>query len=151
MSKAKPFWVREATHRDRFALLDLSGDYFREAALPIPFDPAHVSMTICEFTSAPDRLALVLEISGRVSGFLFAGIYISPLAPVLVAQELAWWVDPGARGRSARAMIPAYEAWARSQGCNLISVAGRCDPRLARFYRANGYAPIEDHFMKELS
>ena len=47
-------------------------------------------------------------------------------------------------------MIAAYEAWARAQGCAAAGQACLDDPRVARFYGAAGFAPVESKFLKIL-
>lgn len=144
--------IRAASELERFAIVGLGPRFLAEADLPLPFDAAHVSLTVADYIAAPDKLALVAVGPRGVSGALLASCSVSPLAPVRLAQELAWWVDPQARGRAAFRMLDAYEQWAREQGCALIGMAGRGDARLSRLYRARGFASTnEDHFLKVLN
>lgn len=142
--------LREARTGERFQILGLARNYWSVAGLPFEFDPAHVSMTVADYIDDPEKLALVLVGRAGVVGALLASVMVSPIAPVRIATELAWWVDPEARGRASLKMLPAYEAWAAEKGCQMIGIAGRGDPRLARVYKGRGFASHEDHYLKVL-
>lgn len=142
--------VRAARPEDRFAVLRMCRDFHAASRIPFAFDPAHASMTAADYIADPRKLCLVLECAGRLGGVLAAVKSTSPLAPVLISQELVFWIDPPFRGRSAFAMIAAYEDWARSEGCAAAGLAGLDDPRIARLFGAAGFAPMENQFLKLL-
>ncbi|WP_370878732.1 GNAT family N-acetyltransferase [Phyllobacterium ifriqiyense] len=100
--------------------------------------------------SNPAMLCLVLDDSGP-QGVLAAQSGTLPLAPVKVASELIWWIEPAYRGRSAVAMLDAYEEWAREQGCVFVNMVGLgADPLTTRLYERRGYSATERHFMKSI-
>ena len=98
-------------------------DFVRASGLPLPFDAAWADSSLAGHMAQPDRLALVLELEGCTCGMLCAAQVQSPLAPIRVASELVFWIDQPARGPWAKPMIQAYEAWAKEQGCSLVSLA----------------------------
>jgi len=142
--------VRLACPKERFAVLSLARDFHAASGIPFNFDPAHASRAAQEYIEDPDRLCLVLEVNGALRGVLAASWAVSPLAPVKIAQELIFWVDPAHRGRSARRMLADYEKWAVAQGCAAAGLAGLNDPLVARFFGAAGFGLIENKFLKIL-
>ena len=113
----RPPIVRPARPDERFAVLALCRDFHAASGIPFEFDPAHASRAAQNHIACPHKLCLVLEAQGALRGVLAASVAISPLAPVRIAQELVFWVDPAHRGRAPLGMIRAYEEWARAEGC----------------------------------
>lgn len=142
--------VRPARWNERFAVLSLARDFHAASGIPFPFDPAHASQTAQRFIEDPDKLCLVLEVSGALRGVLAASWACSPLAPVRLAEEVIFWLDPQHRGSAARKMLAAYEEWARGQLCDAAGLAALNDPRVARFFGAAGFKPVENKFLKIL-
>lgn len=142
--------IRLASDDDRPQMLRMARDFVSASGLDLPFHAAYVSQSLAAQISAPDRLALVLDLDGVVQGMLCAAHAQSPLAPVRVATELVFWVDPIARGPWAKEMIARYETWARSECCQMISLATIGDRGADLLYRRAGYQPAERHFMKAL-
>ncbi|MFW8636714.1 GNAT family N-acetyltransferase [Cribrihabitans pelagius] len=142
--------IRPARWNERFAVLKLARDFHAASGIPFPFDPAHASQTAQSFIEDPDKLCLVLEVSGALRGVLAASWAVSPLAPVRLAQEVIFWLDPQHRGSAARKMLSAYEEWARGQQCDAAGLAALNDPRVSRFFGAAGFKPVENKFLKIL-
>ena len=140
--------VRPARPDERFAVLALCKRFHAASGIPFAFDPAHASRAVQEHIECPRKLCLILDANGAQRGVLAASASISPLAPVKIAQEIVFWVDPGHRGRAAFKMLDAYEAWARREGCAGAGLSGLNDPRVSRFFRASGYALTENKFLK---
>lgn len=142
--------IRLATEADRPGMVRMGRDFVRAAGLALPFDAGWAERSLAGHMAQADRLAIVLEVEGAVCGMLCAAQVLSPLSPVRVASELVFWIDPPQRGRWARQMIGAYEAWARDQGCALASLATVGARRADALYRRCGFEPAEQHFMKAL-
>jgi GNAT superfamily N-acetyltransferase len=128
--------VRSAEMSDRFAMLRLGRDFLEASGLPLPFDPVHAEACVKAHIADADKLALVLD-EGTPRGVLLAHVQPCLLAPVRMACELIWWIDPERRGRG-RMMLRAYEAWAETQGADLICLSAYGE-RAARLYPALGY------------
>jgi GNAT superfamily N-acetyltransferase len=128
----------------------MARDFHAAASMPVAFDAAYAAAVASAYIADGDKLCLVLNRDG-VAGVLAAHVYQHPLAPVLAADELMWWIDPAHRGRGALAMLAAYEDWARGKGCALIGMATPPDDeRAAAIYRRTGYAPAGAHFFKTI-
>ena len=140
--------IRPARPEERFAVLGLARDFHAASGLPFAFDPAHASRAAQDHIEDPRKLCLILEVRGAVRGVLAASWAVSPLAPVRVAQELVFWIDPAHRGRAALGMIGAYEDWARAEGCAAAGLSSLDDPRVARLFSFAGFNPAENKFLK---
>lgn len=142
--------IRHATLADRFAILRMGRDFINTLGL-LPFDAPYVERTVKDYILADDKLCLVYAPKDVPQGFLMAHSGPHPFWPVLVAQELAWWVSPDHRGRAALRLLDAYEQWAADKGCALVGMAHLGDERLSRLYDRRGYAKTETAFLKRLS
>lgn len=142
--------LRRAREADRFEVTALARRFHSSSGVPFEFDAAHASMTVAAYISTPRHLCLVNEVDGALRGVLAAQASISPLAPVLIAQELVFWIDPEWRGDAARKMIAAYEKWAASEGCVFAGLSGLNDPLVARFFRRAGFDQAENKFLKKV-
>jgi GNAT superfamily N-acetyltransferase len=144
--------IRQAIASDKAAVVRMSKAFHTAAQLPFAFSAATTSMLFDACLHDEDRLCLIDERDGAPVGMLAAYAACHMLAPVKVANEIAWWVEPQHRGRSAVAMLRAYEQWAQQRGCVLIHMVGLgADPVTTKLYERQGYLAAERHFMKPLS
>lgn len=115
-----------------------------------PFDPAYAERLFLEHLQ-PRRLCLVLVDRGVARGVLMARAVEHDFGPVMIARETLWFIEPRFRGRSALAMLDAYEAWARGQGCRFTGMAGMgADPAVGLLYRRRHYRVAETYYIKAL-
>ncbi|HWJ89100.1 MAG TPA: GNAT family N-acetyltransferase [Pelagibacterium sp.] len=142
--------VRFAEPADRFQIVRLLRDAHSAAASsPVPFSAPHAMALTDRHIAGGDLLALVL--GNPAKGVLLASAQDHPFGGAKYAMETAWWIAPDARGRSAMAMLAAYEEWARDRGCAFCQMAALVSfPQAARLYERRGYSPVETHFMKPL-
>ncbi|TYB83974.1 GNAT family N-acetyltransferase [Oceaniovalibus sp. ACAM 378] len=142
--------IRRAVAGDILAMVRMAGDFIASADLAIPFDPDYLTASLRAHLAATDRLALVLDRNGAARGMLCAAASRSPLAPVAVATELAFWIDPDCRGRAALELLHQYIAWARDLGCSHASMMALPGRSLERLYGAAGFLPAEMTYSKVL-
>jgi GNAT superfamily N-acetyltransferase len=143
--------IRRARKEDKSRVLIMAMDFHIASGMPFAFSAAHASLLFDACLSDPDRLCLVLDENGP-QGVLAAQAGELPLAPVKAASELIWWIEPQSRGRSALAMLDAYEQWAKERGCIYANMVGLgFDPVTTRLYERRGYVAAESHFMKALT
>lgn len=120
-------------------------DFHRQARLPFPASAAWADTLYRSCVTDDDRLALIHE-SGH--GILLAVAAPSLLGPFIQAHEIAWWVDPDHRGRSA-AMVGGYEEWAKLKGAKLVGMVSLDGmPALDQLYTRLGYVKLEQHWVK---
>ena len=142
--------VRLATPDDRVQVVRLLRDAHAAAtSMPVPFSAPHAMALADRHIAGGDLLALVL--GDPANGVLLASAQDHPFGGAKYAMETAWWIAPDARGRSAMAMLAAYERWARDQGCAFCQMAALVSfPQAGRLYERRGYTAVETHFMKPL-
>jgi hypothetical protein len=129
----------------------LAAGFAGSAGFSCPFVPAYAERLFVSHLEMMNACCLALDVAGVAQGLLLAMAYQHRFGPVWLACETVWWIDPAHRGRSAIAMLDAYEAWAGSKGCVFAGMAGMGeDPDVAKLYLRRGYAAAEKHFLKAL-
>lgn len=84
----------------------------------------------------------------RPGGILLAQVGQSLLGPFLAAQEIAWWVEPDARGIGT-GMLREYEEWAIRKGAKAIKMASLAVfPETEKIYERLGYERLETSWVK---
>lgn len=144
--------IRPATWADRDALLPMAERFHAASPMAdtLPFDPRAAAESIAVALTSPGSLVLVLDLGNGPCGCLAAQLLPWPFGNSLVAKEVLFWVDPGARGRWALAMLAEYEAWARRNGAALAGVSGFAGTGADALYRRAGFAPGETVLHKGL-
>lgn len=144
--------VRHPLPAERFACVRLLRDAHAAGGLPFRFSAPHAMALVDKHMIDPDRLGLVMSDGAGPVGILLASAQEHPFAAVRYAFETVWWIDPGARGQGAGAMLDAYEAWAAKRGCLFAGLAALASfPRAGIIYRRRGYRETETHFLKPLA
>src|SRR5688572_6291922 len=81
-------------------------------------------------------------LAGLVAPFTFG--------TALMATEVAWWVEPDARGKNVGAeLMDAFEFWAKKVGCSLVIVSS-IDDKVGKYYEKRGYKLHERAYLKEV-
>lgn len=88
----------------------------------------------------------VLGDGDSVAGMLLAAASESPIAPVLVSQEIALWIEPGRRGRGLQDLLSHYRKWAADLGVHYVGLSTFYNPRTTRIFDRLGFQPVETHF-----
>jgi GNAT superfamily N-acetyltransferase len=114
-------------------------------------DEAHVYDLILTFRSR-DRVIFLLREEDKIVGYLAAAASPHPLFPAIkTAAQWGWYVAPEHRKEASWSLIDAYEQWAETIGCNLITLANYNTPKLSEAYEARGFVHVEQSFIKELA
>lgn len=130
--------VRDATLDDLPRLVEMGERFFQfsEFARTVSYDPDSVTHLLERLMVAADGMVLVAERDSQVVGALVATL--APLwfnSEVLVATELAWWVEPGERkGSTGLRMYWHMQDWAIERGATLVAMSDLV---------INGQAPAE--------
>ncbi len=110
--------------------------------------PEQIAATIAQLLSSPNGTILVSDDDGHITGMIGVLIFDHPFSGERTASDVAWWVDPEARGHGIR-LLHAAEEWARENGAkNMVMVAP--DTRVGGIYARLGYTPIELSYQKGL-
>lgn len=143
--------IRLAVENDRMTVIAMAKSFHAASGLPFPFSAPMADRIFRMALGSKDALCLVLDVDGKARGVLAAEAQMHRFAPVMMAFELIFWIEPDQRGQNGIPMLDAYEAWARGKGCmfaNMVGLGG--DPTTTKFYERRGYHAIERQFMKPL-
>ena len=142
--------IRAAVMSDLLAVERMVLAFADAAEQPLPrerYARAHLGAVLAALIDSRDGYAAVLDLGGAVRGVLLARVSLATLAPVRVADEIAWWIDPPARGGWGVAMLACYEAWAREAGAEVIGLT-TLDDRAASLYERAGFRRAELRYAK---
>jgi GNAT superfamily N-acetyltransferase len=99
---------------------------------------------------------LVADQDGVVVGMLFgvvSGFWFAPRS--LWATELAWWVEPAARGGTAGIrLVTAFQDWARDKGAKVVAMSSLHldhDNRVSSVLQRMGFEQSEHTYIKRIS
>ena len=147
--------IRNASTVDMVRLIEM-GRTFHAATdsndLP-EFDVDSFVQTASWMIASPIAALLVLD-DGRVRGMAGGMVYPAWFnLSALMAQEIFWWVDVEGRGSQAVELRRNFETRMKELGAGnlaMLSLAGMRDETMERFYRREGYRPMENLFIKRL-
>lgn len=142
--------IRQATLEDVPALVAMGGRFIAGSTYAgrLGDSPEARASLMCRLIEDDAGLLLVLDRDGP-RGMIGMVLYPHPISGETVAGELFWWVEETERGRGV-ALLTRAEAWAREHGASKVQMIAPND-RVARFYQARGYAPLEQVLQKELA
>lgn len=127
----------------------LAGLVCEFAAEVLPDRRPHVptiARTLAALIDNPRGYVAILD-DGAASGLL-AGIAAPSIwAPVLVAEELIWWIAPRRRGRFAGVMLDHFEAWAAAIGAGATGLS-HTGKSAAALYERRGYERAETKYLR---
>lgn len=120
----------------------------------IPYDADKVRAQLDAWIGADAVCVVVAEQDGAVIGGFVGVAYEHYFSRERTACDLALYVRPDRRGGlAAVALVRAFEAWAKAQGCPRVQLgisAGINPGRVEALYRRLGYAPFSVAMTKEV-
>jgi N-acetylglutamate synthase-like GNAT family acetyltransferase len=143
--------IRVATTEDVPRIVEMGMAFAEDSeyADKLPVTAAHLDAMAANLIDGPTSDVLVAEKQGRVVGMVALTVYRHPMTGLLVASELAWWVDADARGSLGVRLLRAAEAWARAHHAAHLTMIAPND-HVAKFYGAVGFQKAETVFEKRL-
>jgi hypothetical protein len=148
--------IRLANETDKVAIIRLlekshaSAGFNSPGGFSFPFDPAYAERLFI-MHMMPRRICMVHDVDDVPRGVLMAVVHEHPFGPVKIARETMWFIEREYRGLAAVKMLHGYEAWAHSEGCQFIGMAGMGeDPEVGRLYLRRGYQVAETHYLKAI-
>lgn len=124
--------IRPARVTDKPQLLAEARRFHATLRDALPFEDVAAARTL--HRAMEEGIALVLDLGG-VKGGLVAVLTHPPFSSALIAQEVAFWIAPEARGRWGVQLVRAYEDAARAKGAVLAALAALDDATVAVFRR----------------
>lgn len=138
--------MRIAELEDSLVILEMAEKFIAATEYSHWFDRATVSDLITSFINSPrDERIIILDDFGFIAGQATK----FPFGPELMASEVAWWIDPEARGENkGRKLMEAFEYWAKNVAkCKFISMTS-LDKNVEKIYKNKGYKLYERAYMK---
>lgn len=92
------------------------------------------------------KIVLLYEDVGLIAGAVTPCMF----GDLLVATEVAWWVEPEHRKSNiGRELLDAFEFWGQRVGCKLITLSS-LDESVGKYYEKRGYRLQEHAYVKEI-
>ena len=110
--------------------------------------PRQMEVLATAFVNDPDKVALIAVDANRVTGMILVLLHTHFLSGEQMAGEVAWWVEPDARGTGLR-LLRAAERWAREHGAVKFQMIAPT-PDVERIYQARHYAKVETTYQLTL-
>ena len=150
--------IRFPTEKDYFSVRSICYEFLKDTPYSSTgLDENKFDQLWREYTVRqpnPDRLILVDETDGKITGSIAALSVEFMLTRDRISSEVFWWVYPEFRKSSIGLKLKeAYEFWAQLVGCRFCQVAlhsGSKIESLTRLYRMHGYQEVERAFLKVL-
>jgi hypothetical protein len=148
--------IRNATEADVDTIVKMARHFiaFAPHATIAEYDDADIATAIR--ACMQHGVLLVADQDGVVVGMLFgvvSGFWFAPRS--LWATELAWWVEPAARGGTAGIrLVTAFQDWAREQGAKVVAMSSLHldhDNRVSSVLQRMGFAQSEHTYIKRIS
>lgn len=85
-------------------------------------------------------------------GFIAGVAARSPISELLIAEEVAWWVEPEWRNSTlGPKLLGAFEHWARQTGAHVLKMVAPAEfPAVGRYYKRIGMREAEANYFKRL-
>jgi len=102
-----------------------------------------MEVVLLEMMADPDAV-IIMHDGGVIGGHIMNPFFSHEWA----AQEMFWYAELG-----GGALLEAFEAWAYSEGAELVSMAGLGGPKektIRKLYERKGYEARETFFVKTL-
>lgn len=142
--------IREAVADDIDVLVTMSARFLTLVyAGKIPVHADVLRAVSLRLMTSPDAVVYVAEHDGAVIGMMGLMRYRHPMSGEATVSEVAWWMNPDARGAGVR-LFRAGEQWAKACGASLIQMIAP-SPEVERFYVRAGYEPVERIYQRRLS
>lgn len=145
--------IREADDADLNAIVAMGGRFLSSTSYKghIEDRPDVRARLADDLIRSPHSVILVAEQVGEMElmGFLALHLYRHPLSGQAFCTEIAWWVEPQARGRVGLQLLRRGEEWARIRGAEVIQMIAPT-PDVERLYERKGYQSIERSYQKAL-
>lgn len=147
--------IREATINDYEAIEDMGKKFYAEAdyekVYGIKPDPKSLMRFVVSFISDKNKVILIDENKGMLMGAMIPWFLNDSK---FIAQEMAWWVHPGQRGRKTGIMLfKAFEDWAKEKGAEVMimgAISFLNGQKVGKFYERQEMQEIETLYSRKL-
>ncbi|UXM94638.1 GNAT family N-acetyltransferase [Bartonella sp. HY329] len=143
--------IRLARIEDAGEIIALAKQFHEASRTTLPFSYRMADNLFAKCLDDFNHLCIILVKDDKIVGFLAAQCGYLHFSTDLVAQEIAWFIEPESRGLESLKMLNFYERWAVERGCKYASMVGLgYNPITEKLYQRRGYIAQERHFFKPL-
>lgn len=145
-----PHQVREATLADVPRVVEMAEHFLEDTAygqlLARPWTLEQLVHTVLEV-----GVILVVEVAGKLEGMIAIAAVPHPANGIVIAEELAWWVEPAWRSSTiGPRLLVAAELWTTSKRVSMLKMVAPHGSGVAGYYEHRGYVAVETAFVKKL-
>jgi GNAT superfamily N-acetyltransferase len=144
--------IRRATVYDLDRLIPLAEEFYSASKSLGNFKPYIFIAIWTSLMSGGIGTVFIAESENGIEGTLGATLVCNGYDDGSVAEERFWFVRKESRGVGLD-LYRAFERWAKEQGASEIQMVHLLDSmpeKLERFYRTEGYRPIETRWTRNL-
>lgn len=150
--------IREATEADIPRLIEMAVRFLLESRYGETFDNAATPDAIGRLVRQVLTFGTIFVAENDIGpgaqavvGMLAIVIVPHPLTGKNYADEIAWWVEPNARGGTiGPKMLRAAEQWATTNGANMVKMVAPSGTSVGEFYEKLGYEVVETAYIKTI-
>jgi GNAT superfamily N-acetyltransferase len=145
--------IRAATIQDVPELMDMGLRFVAQTAYADYLKPDKLTIfnTLTHLIESPNGIVLVNDDAGPLTGAILGALFPHFVTGEIVCGELAWWVEPEARGQTGTRLLHALEDAAKAKGAVRINVAQPPgNPGVGILCERRGYRPAELTYTKAL-
>lgn len=143
--------IREAHDGDTDRLVDMAQHFLLMTPYGRMLSPSREQLlTFVEMIRTMGGI-FVAERLARVVGMIGLVVLPHPIDGTLVAEEIAWWVEPAYRGGSiGPRLMTAAESWARQKNAAALKMVAPTGTTVGDFLTHRGYRAVETAYYKGL-
>jgi GNAT superfamily N-acetyltransferase len=146
--------VRDAGEADLARVFEMGVSFLVSApdyAAVVQWTPEKVEELTRWLTLVETNRVFVLEgADGAIVGMLAIALTPNLWGDGSIAEEVAWWVEPGHRGGAGLKLLGAGEEWARQQGALVLRMVAPRGSQIGTVYERRGYVPLESIYVLRL-
>src|SRR5579863_550318 len=144
--------IRELQIPELGKLTECAREFYASSRFLEEFDPARFRKIWTELMETGAGVIFSCEKEGCIAGAIGGIIHKDIYGHSLIAEEFFWFVQEEYRGDGLLLYL-AFEKWAIARGAASIQMVHLLDlmpEKVAKFYRRQGYEPIETRYSKKL-
>ena len=142
--------IRRATEDDVPAITDMACHQVAALYAGVwPENPAQLEALATQLVTTPNSVVFIAEREGQPIGMIAMVEYQHHISGRRTAGEVAWWLEPDARGMGVK-LLKRAERWAAEQGAEDLQMMAPV-PRVGRLYEHLGYRLLETTYQRAVS
>lgn len=144
--------IRLATSADAPAIVAMALQFIRDTGYRAIVRPNPPQLETLVAFLLEHGAIFVVDRGGVLVGMMAVTVVVHPMSGEVTGSEVAWWLQPEARGGTAAIrMLAAGEAWALERGATSFEMIAPAASTVGELYRRRGYSEVETVFRRPLA